>query len=201
MIKSSFRALFAGLVALGLLSASGHIKNAQADERQDTLRVVSTSGINGLDYGDPTRTQWVMVATWNMYDRLITFGKKEVAPGMFVDDLTNPVGELAESWIISNDKKTVTFYLRKDATFHDGTPVHAEDVKWSFDRALALPNMKSQFKIGGMTEPTQFKVIDKHTFQIALKKPNRYTIIDLAVPQASIINSRLASKHATADDP
>ena len=201
MRMSSFGPFLASLFALGLLAAPGQIERAQAEDRQDTLRVVSTFGINGLDYGNPSRTLWVMVATWNMYDRLITFDTKEVAPGMFVDDLTKPVGELAESWDVSDDKKSITFHLRKDATFHDGSPVTAEDVKWSFDRALALPNMKSQLKFGGMTDPAQFKAVDKHTFQITLEKPNRYTVIDLATPQGSIINSKLAKQHVTADDP
>lgn len=40
---------------------------------------------------------------------------------------------LAEKWEISKDNKTFTFTLRKDAVFHDGTPVTAEDVKFSFD--------------------------------------------------------------------
>jgi len=40
---------------------------------------------------------------------------------------------LAEKWEISKDNKTFTFTLRKDAFFHDGTPVTVEDVKFSFD--------------------------------------------------------------------
>lgn len=40
---------------------------------------------------------------------------------------------LAERWEISKDNKEFTFYLRKDAVFHDGKPVTAEDVKFSFD--------------------------------------------------------------------
>jgi peptide/nickel transport system substrate-binding protein len=33
---------------------------------------------------------------------------------------------------------SVTFKLRSDAKFHDGTPVTANDVKWSFDRAVTV---------------------------------------------------------------
>lgn len=40
---------------------------------------------------------------------------------------------LAEKWEISKDNKVFTFHLRKNAVFHDGTPVTAEDVKFSFD--------------------------------------------------------------------
>ena len=41
---------------------------------------------------------------------------------------------LAESWTESKDHLTYTFNLRKNAKFHDGSPVTAEDVKFSFDR-------------------------------------------------------------------
>lgn len=40
---------------------------------------------------------------------------------------------LAEKWEISKDNKTFTFKIRKDAVFHDGKPVTAEDVKFSYD--------------------------------------------------------------------
>src|SRR5215813_9623779 len=46
--------------------------------------------------------------------------------------LTTPA--LAESWTVSKDATTYTFTLRKNARFHDGSPVTAEDVKFSFDR-------------------------------------------------------------------
>ncbi len=38
------------------------------------------------------------------------------------------VGDLAERWSLSNDHKTYTFYLNKNAKFHNGEPVTAEDV-------------------------------------------------------------------------
>ena len=48
------------------------------------------------------------------------------------------------------DGKSVTFKLRKDAKFHDGTPVTAEDVKWSFDRAVIgrrLPDLPDEGRL------------------------------------------------------
>jgi peptide/nickel transport system substrate-binding protein/microcin C transport system substrate-binding protein len=40
---------------------------------------------------------------------------------------------LADKWEISKDNKVFTFHIRKDAVFHDGKPVTAEDVKFSYD--------------------------------------------------------------------
>jgi len=41
---------------------------------------------------------------------------------------------LAESWTVSKDGITYEFVLRKGAKFHNGDPVTAEDVKFSYDR-------------------------------------------------------------------
>jgi peptide/nickel transport system substrate-binding protein len=41
---------------------------------------------------------------------------------------------LAESWSVSKDGLTYDFLLRKNAKFHNGDPVTAEDVKFTFER-------------------------------------------------------------------
>ena len=62
----------------------------------------------------------------NIYEGLVRYkdGTLEVEPA------------LAESWEISDDGKTYTFDLRDGVTFHDGTPLTAEAVKFNFDRML-----------------------------------------------------------------
>lgn len=49
---------------------------------------------------------------------------------------------LAEKWEISKDGKEYTFNLRKNIKFHDGKPVTAEDIKFSFDIIFGSKNMK-----------------------------------------------------------
>jgi peptide/nickel transport system substrate-binding protein len=99
------------------------------------------------------------------YDRLVSFGKKKQGEN-WVFDLENIRGELAERYVISPDAMKITFYLRKDAKFQDGTPVTAEDVKWSLDRAVSAKSLAAaQLLTGSMTKPEQFKVIDASTFE------------------------------------
>jgi peptide/nickel transport system substrate-binding protein len=53
---------------------------------------------------------------------------------------------LAESWDIASDKLSITFYLREDVQFFDGTPFNADAVKFNFDaqiEALRQPFWKS----------------------------------------------------------
>ena len=70
--------------------------------------------------------------------------------------------ELAEEWNVGD--MSVTFKLRKDAKFHDGTPVTAKDVKWSFDRAVTVGGFPTfQMKAGSLEKPEQFVVVDDHT--------------------------------------
>jgi peptide/nickel transport system substrate-binding protein len=47
-----------------------------------------------------------------------------------------PHGLLAESWTVSDDSKTLTIKLREGRNFHDGTPVNAEAVAFTFNRML-----------------------------------------------------------------
>ena len=55
----------------------------------------------------------------------------------------------------------------KNARFHDGTPVTAKDVKWSFDRAVTVGGFPTfQMKAGSLEKPEQFAVVDDHTFRV-----------------------------------
>lgn len=59
------------------------------------------------------------------------------------DNDGNLVPDLAESWEMSEDGTSFTYHLREDACFSDGTPVTAQDVKFTYDRAKEMPKTKS----------------------------------------------------------
>jgi peptide/nickel transport system substrate-binding protein len=96
----------------------------------------------------------------------------------------------------------VTFKLRKEAKFHDGTPVTAKDVKWSLDRAVSVGGFPTfQMKAGSLEKPEQFVVLDEHTVRVDFLRKDRLTVPDLAVIVPCIVNSGLVQKNATANDP
>jgi peptide/nickel transport system substrate-binding protein len=96
----------------------------------------------------------------------------------------------------------VTFKLRKNAKFHDGTPVTAKDVKWSFDRAVTVGGFPTfQMAAGSLEKPEQFVVVDDHTFTVKFLRRDKLTMNDLAVVVPCVFNSELVKKHGTAQDP
>ncbi len=190
----------AALLTISGVWAAGGANAAEAPK--DTLVIVSEAGPNGLDTMVPTANDYSRMVVWQAYDRLVSHGEKTLPDGTTSYDAKVLTPELAESWEISEDRKTYIFHLRKDATFHDGAPVTATDVKWSFDRGIAAGGFPAvQMAAGSLFKPEQFSVVDAHTFKATFEVPNKLTMPDLVVPVPVIINSELAKKHATAADP
>ena len=186
------------LVALLLLTASP----ALAQSRSETLLVVVELGPNSMDIHGVGANRPAYQASWNLYDRLMTYGVKTLPDGTRMYDYSVLKPELAESWQVAADGTAVTFKLRRDAKFHDGTPVTAKDVKWSFDRAVTVGGFPTfQMKAGSLEKPEQFSVVDDYTFRVTFLRKDKLTMPDLAVPVPVVMNSELAKKHATAADP
>ena len=190
------------ITAMVGLASVGLIPGALAQSRNETLLVVTESGPNSMDIHGVGANRPSYQASWNLYDRLLTYGVKTLPDGSKMYDYTVLKPELAESWQVAPDGMSVTFKLRRDAKFHDGTPVTAKDVKWSFDRAVTVGGFPTfQMKAGSLEKPEQFVVVDDATFRINFLRKDKLTLPDLAVPVPVIINSELAKKHATASDP
>lgn len=188
--------VLAALCLLGLLA------NPAQAARTDTLLVIVESGPNSMDIQGVGANRPAYGMSWNQYDRLLSYGVKTLPDGSEMYDYTKLTPELAESWEIAADGMSATFRLRRDALFHDGTPVTADDVKWSFDRAVSVGGFPTfQMKAGSLEKPEQFEVVDKHTFKVKFLRKDKLTLPDIAVPVPAIYNSTLAKKHVTEADP
>ncbi|MBX2858447.1 MAG: peptide ABC transporter substrate-binding protein [Cellvibrionaceae bacterium] len=95
---------------------------------------------------------------------------------------------VAERWDISQDQKTYTFHLRKDAKWSDGKAITAEDFLWSWRRAL-LPALGNQYAYsfyiiknaeafykGDIDDFAKVGVeaLDPHTLKVELANPASY---------------------------
>jgi len=191
----------AGALAIGS-SILPFFKSAAFAAPSDTVVVLIGNTINSLDIHRPGTNRPSYQVAVNVYDRLVTFGTRKLADGSLAYDYDKVVPELAESWVIAPDRKSITFKIKPNAAFWDGSPVTAEDVKWSFERALALGGFpKVQMGAGGFVDPAQFVAVDARTFRIDLKKPSKLSLPNLGVPVAVVINSKVAKSKATANDP
>jgi len=95
----------------------------------------------------------------------------------FIDGQLGYKGDLAEAWNISEDGKTIQFKLVRNATWHDGNPLTAGDVKFTLDLYLTQPLPQSSF----------YRVIDR------VETPDNYTVvIKLKQPSPTFIPLALA---------
>lgn len=101
------------------------------------------------------------------------------------------VPRIAEKWEIAKDNKTFTFHLRKDAVFHDGKPVTAEDVKFSFD-AIFEPKYEAAHLRPYYEGIAKVEIIDPYTVK-ATAKDNYFKNFDV------IAGMDIIPKHVYAD--
>ena len=101
----------------------------------------------------------------HVYDRLVTYAAIARPDGTRQYDPAQLRPELAERWEVSPDSKTVTFHLRPDGKFHDGSPVTAEDVRWSIERALSVKSAAGVMAVGALKSADQLKAVDATPFR------------------------------------
>jgi len=79
------------------------------------------------------------------------------------------VGDLAESWSVSDDGLTLTFTLRPNARWHDGVACTAEDVRFTYQK-LIDPNVRTPFS-SGYELIESVEVVDPRTVRIRYREP------------------------------
>ncbi|AXI48343.1 ABC transporter substrate-binding protein [Sulfitobacter sp. SK012] len=95
------------------------------------------------------------------------------------------ISGLAARWDISADGCDYTFHLQSGVTFHDGTTMDAEDVKFSLDRARADDSVNAQ---KGLFENIDtVTIVDPQTITVRLKKPDGNFLFNMAWGDAVIV--------------
>ncbi|WP_406872695.1 ABC transporter substrate-binding protein [Aminobacter sp. P9b] len=168
----------AGAVA-GMIGLGG--STALAADRDHTIIVGRSGQINTLDplRADYNQTNAVISA---VYDTLVTY------------DETTLIGSLATEYAYSDDARSITFTLRSDVKFHDGTALTAKDVAYTLDRLKRLGagvgSLVSDYKSTTVTDDTHFT--------INLSNPNLLFLPSLS--KIYILNSALVDANAGDND-
>ena len=120
---------------------------------------------------------------------------------VFADDDGKIIPSLAESWTISKDWKTFNFVLRKGVKFHDGTPLNAEAIKFSFDRIVGIDNHAvSQWRPlakGG----AKVEAVGEYSVKFTFPDPYPLFMRELVYACYGIVSPTYVKKYATAQDP
>ncbi|MGV2102061.1 ABC transporter substrate-binding protein [Rhizobium sp. 21-4511-3d] len=188
-INRSFRALSAG-AALSLLMMAAPA--AFAETPKDTL--VEGFAIDDIITMDPGEAFELSTAevTSNTYSLLVRLD---------MADTSKVKGDLAESWTVSDDGLTYTFKLKPGLKFASGNPVTAEDVAWSFERAVKLDKspafILTQFGLTGDNVTEKAKAADPNTFVFTVDKPYApsFVLNCLTATVASVVDKKLVLDH------
>ncbi len=141
-----------------------HMANAAKGQDSNTLVYAWSTNVGPLnphDYG----ANMMFAQAW-VYEPLVQYG-----PGGKI------LPHLAESWDISADQKTYTFYLRKDVRFSDGMPFTAHAIVTNLKAVFANKDRHSWLTLMQLIE--SYKAIDTYTFELTLARPYRAALQEL----------------------
>ncbi len=154
--------------------------------RAQTIYLLGGESSNPRSYDPATTT--------SSGDKLIFSGLVALDPELKL------IPDLAEAWE-TNDGMTYTFKLRRNARFHNGRPVIAQDFIYSWERA-ASPKTKSdtvltylgdivgvkEMRAGKAERIAGLKAIDDYTLQVTIDAPKPYFLLKLTYPTAFVLD-------------
>ena len=148
--KKSLILLLSLILTISLFSSCGGGGSSDSSGRTDLKIAVDA------DYATLHPSDWSTVVehriNQQVYDTLL---RKNY------EDQSKLEPRVAKEWKISDDGKCYTFYLRDDVTFHDGTPLTAEDIGFTLDTYA-----KSQYQGAVVEGFDHYEIVDDYTIKV-----------------------------------
>ena len=138
------------LAALGIAAGAARPAKAAAPAGQLTVGVHITLAPTWLDPAETAGIITPFMVLYALHDAVA----KPMPQG-------NPSPSLAESWSAGEDGLSYEFVLRKDAKFHNGDPVTADDVKFSFERYRGAAHGLLKERVASVEAPDPQRVVFK----------------------------------------
>ncbi|MGI9038707.1 MAG: ABC transporter substrate-binding protein [Gemmatimonadota bacterium] len=152
------------------LAASGCGGDSAADANERPLVLgyaVELQGLNPLTSTDQNANELIY---YLLYTPLVTY-----------DEEFRPAPALAESWTLTDS--SVTFRLRDDLAWHDGTPVTARDVVFTFERAKD-PEAASPLAAAYLGNVDGVEQLGEHEVRFSFSVPHSESLEDFFWPPA-----------------
>ena len=105
----------------------------------------------------------------------------------------NIVGDVAESWEVSEDELTWTFHLRKGVKFHSGKELTAEDVKATYDRLLNKTDPVRYTQTMGFIDHCD--IVDDYTINLVTLEPAGPMLASLTLRANTLLNKDYIEKY------
>ena len=157
------------LIIIGLLSLF-----ACGGDKPGSESGAEKSPAEGAAYGDIMVEGSIGDAS-NLIPLLSSDNSSHTIAGMIFNGLVkydrdmHVVGDLAESWDISEDGLEITFHLKRGVRWHDGQPFTAEDVLFTY-RLTIDPRTPTAYA-GDFLRVKDARVIDPYTFRVTYEEP------------------------------
>jgi oligopeptide transport system substrate-binding protein len=133
-------------------------------------------------------------------------------PLVKLDDELKPVPNLAQSWTISPNRKTITFKLRSDGRWTNGDPVTAGDFEYSWKRTIS-PELAADYayqfngivgaeaynsckkNCAALRDKVGVKALDDRTLQVRLTSPQPWFLQQLAHHSFLAVNRKAVERY------
>ena len=173
----------------------------QAEERPTPVAAGPSGNDLRLAFSSPLTLDPALTTTVSSARFVVEIfgGLLSLSPDLqLIPDLAEALPELTQ-----NDDGTVTytFHLRRDALFHNGRRVRADDVKWSIERhahpetfSPVAPDFLSDiigavdYMRGRADEISGIEVVDDNTIQITIDSPKPYFLFKLTYPTSFVVD-------------
>lgn len=168
----------------GTVTSSGNVKSAEVQENvnyKDTVIIGIANDVNNLN-PQGSNTDANMMVFYLTHERLVNIDP----------DTGKVIPALATEWTVSADGCVYDFTIAEGATFTDGTPLTAEDVKYTYDKAK-----ESSFAAQKVADVISTEVIDSTHLRVTLKKANQDWLTLMAHGGMSIMSKVACEKDPT----
>lgn len=125
---------------------------------------------------------------------ITTAGPETLLSGKFYEGLLDydegmvPKPQLAESWEVSPDGRTIKFNLRKGVTWHDGKPFTSKDVAFTVEKILKVLHGRGRSTFANLVE---VQTPDDHTAIFVLSKPQPALMKALNASESPILPAHI----------
>lgn len=142
-----------------LLGTHTFVNSAQA---ADCIRLIGPDWSAETLSPDPAR----LLSISDVYHARMVY-----EPLVAADAAMQPIPWLAESWNVNDTANDWTFHIRQGVTFHDGSPLTADDVVYTFRRLLDPAVGSPAASELGAIKPEAFQAVDAATVRVTLDSP------------------------------